>query len=222
MSSGIRATVEIADPGNCPIAAFSAETGASIDRVSTSVTPPGETPSATEFLVSVDRAPDDDRLEPLFAYGEADLYRVVHDDGVRCPCVCLGEFGCPMRQYTAENGAVTFTFHATDFQQLQAIIGEFRDRYPTVDVQKLLQPPLEDVPLTSVFVNRGRLTARQLEVLQTAYEMGYFERPKGANATEIAAELGISQSTATEHLIAAQRKILDDVLVDRSRDRDAG
>jgi len=42
--------------------------------------------------------------------------------------------------------------------------------------------------------------------------MGYFERPKRANATEIAADLGIAQSTFTEHLMAAQRKLLRDVL----------
>ena len=63
-----------------------------------------------------------------------------------------------------------------------------------------------------MFVNRGKLTDRQREVLQTAYKMGYFERPKRANATEIAAELDISQSTFTEHLVTAQRKILEDVL----------
>jgi predicted DNA binding protein len=42
--------------------------------------------------------------------------------------------------------------------------------------------------------------------------MGYFERPKEANATEVAEALGIAQSTFTEHLMAAQRKLLDDVL----------
>ena len=63
-----------------------------------------------------------------------------------------------------------------------------------------------------MFVNRGALTDRQLEVLETAHEMGYFERPKGANASHIAAALDISQSTLTEHLVTAQRKLLDDIL----------
>jgi len=42
--------------------------------------------------------------------------------------------------------------------------------------------------------------------------VAYFERPKGANATEVAERLGIAQSTFTEHLMAAQRKLLADVL----------
>ena len=87
-----------------------------------------------------------------------------------------------------------------------------RERFPSVDVQRLLQPPLEGTPEEQVFVNRGRLTDRQREVLQIAFERGYFERPRRANATELAAELDISGSTFTEHLVAAQRKILDDVL----------
>ena len=42
--------------------------------------------------------------------------------------------------------------------------------------------------------------------------MGYFERPKGANATDVADELGINRSTFSEHVSAAERKILTDVL----------
>jgi hypothetical protein len=61
-------------------------------------------------------------------------------------------------------------------------------------------------------VDRGRLTERQAEVLSTAYEMGYFEYPRDSNATEVAAELGIRPSTFTEHLSAAQSKLLEDLV----------
>lgn len=212
--TGIRATIEVTDPGNCPLARFSAATGSMIDRVSTSVVPPGAATSTTEFLVDVDRPVEDDGWEPVFSYGSSNVYRVAHGADAYCPCACLGEFGCPIQRFVAEDGAVTLVFHAADFAQLQDVVAEFRERYETVDVQQLLQPPLEDAPSTAVFVDRGRLTARQLEVLQTAYELGYFERPKRANATELADELGISQSTLTEHLVTAQRKLLDDVLAD--------
>jgi predicted DNA binding protein len=63
-----------------------------------------------------------------------------------------------------------------------------------------------------VFVNRGRLTDKQREVLEAAFEMGYFQRPKESNATEIAEALDITQSTFTGHLMAAQRKLLEDIL----------
>lgn len=212
MVSGIRATVKFSAPDGCPIARVSASTSRPIDQVSTSISLSGATESVTEFLAETDATNDTDDAEPIFSYGATDLYRTSHDGDERCPCECLGEFGCPVHRYVADDGDLTLVFHAEDFEQLQDVMAALRDRFPSVDVQRLLQPPLEGTQQEKVFVNRGRLTDRQREVLQIAYERGYFERPKRANATELAAELDISQSTFTEHLVTAQRKILDDVL----------
>ncbi|WP_336327632.1 helix-turn-helix domain-containing protein [Halovenus sp. HT40] len=210
MSSGIRATIAFADPGECPIAATAGLVETQIDQVSTSVGLDG-TDSVTEFLAPSDiEAPDS--VDPIFSYGPQTIYRVVHDGPECCPCECLGQHDCPVHRYIAEDGELTLVFHAENFGTLQTVVGELRDRYSPVDVQRLLQPPLEGTPEDRVFVNRGRLTDRQLEVLEVAYEMGYFERPKQSNATEIAESLGIAQSTFTEHLMTAQRKLLGDVL----------
>ncbi|MFC7238473.1 helix-turn-helix domain-containing protein [Saliphagus sp. GCM10025317] len=214
MSPGIRATVKVGSPEGCPIAAFSQRTGTTVDRVSTSAASEDSSShgggSTTEFLAATDEEIDD-VSGPIFSYGSTNLYRHAHDDS-SCPCACLGSFGCPVHRYVAEDGDLTLVFHAEDFDQLQAIMAEFRERYPDIDVQRLLQPPLRGSTEEQVFVNRGKLTDRQHEVLQAAYDAGYFERPKGANATEIAAELDISQSTFTEHLVAAQRKLFEDIL----------
>lgn len=211
MASGIRATVTFTAPAGCPIVRVSDAAGTAVDRVSTSVALPESDGSVTEFLVDAEPTVDGP-LEPFFSYGSAKLYRAAHDGEERCPCESLGRFGCPVHRYLAEDGDLTLVFHAEDFEQLQDVMAHLRDRYPSVDVQQLLQPPLERVGGEGVFVDRSKLTDRQLKVLRTAYERGYFERPKAANATELAGELGISQSTFTEHLVAAQRKILGDVL----------
>jgi len=210
MPSGIRATVSFGGPANCPVARFAGETGAVIDQVSTSVTRQGSPDCITEFL-GPERPVDGTDVWPVFSYGGKVLYRVNHEEGA-CPCQLVGEYGCPVHRYLAQEGELTLVFHAGDFGTLQELIENLRGRYPSLDVQQLLQPPLSGTPEERVFVNRGTLTDRQHEVLQTAYEMGYFERPKGANATEVASELGISQSTFTEHLMAAHRKLLGDIL----------
>lgn len=209
--TGIRATIAFSNPGDCPIAAFSGETDSVIDQVSTSVTLPQSEGSVSEFLAE-GTPPDRDDIREIFSYGTQSLYRIRHDGEERCPCECLGKHGCPIHRYMAEDGKLTLVFHAADFETLQTAVDDLRQRYSPVDVQRLLQPPLEGTPEDRVFVNRGRLTDRQLEVLETAYKMGYFERPKQANATEIADRLGIAQSTFTEHLMTAQRKLLDDTL----------
>jgi predicted DNA binding protein len=213
MSPGIRATVTFSDPGDCPVAACSVDVDGPIEHVSASVLPADATGTVTEFLApaGIERA----AVEPVFEYDTATLYRTRQGSHGGCPCTCLGQHDCPIHRYTAEGGELTIVFHAVEFEQLQTVMAELREQYPPVDVRRLLQPPLDDDPEERVFVDRGKLTDRQREVLVTAYEMGYFERPRGANASEVAAELDIAQSTLNEHLVTAQRKLLTDIL-DRS------
>ncbi|KAB1192454.1 DNA-binding protein [Haloferax sp. MBLA0076] len=212
MSAGIRATVEFDSPSVCQIASIAYSTESVVNSVSTSVAPTPESVSVTEFVVDTEDTPEDIALEPIFSYGNKHLFRISHDGGVNCPCECLGEFGCPIDRYFTQRGTLTLVFHAADYEQLQGVIGELRERFPEVDIKRLVRSPTGDAPEDNVFVDRGKLTTRQLEVLQTAYEMGYFERPRRANATEVAAALDISQSTFSEHLAAAQTKLLGDVL----------
>lgn len=213
MSPGVRATVHFSDPGDCPVAACSAVADTPIERAASSVALAGSSGSVTEFLATA--APDRSDVEPVFEYGDETLYRARHGDRTRCPCTCLGRHDCPVHRYTAVDGELTLVFHAVDFEQLRTVITDLRERHAPLDVRRLLQPPLAGSPEERVFVDRGKLTNRQQEVLVTAYEMGYFERPRGANAGEVADRLGIVPSTFTEHLVTAQRKLLADIL-DRS------
>jgi predicted DNA binding protein len=54
-----------------------------------------------------------------------------------------------------------------------------------------------------------RLTDRQRETLRLAFHAGYFDWPRNADAETVAAEMGIAQSTLSQHLRTAERKLLD-------------
>ena len=56
------------------------------------------------------------------------------------------------------------------------------------------------------------LTARQREVIETAWEMGYYEVPKEVSADDIAAEIDLESSTVNEHLQRAERNLLGQFL----------
>ena len=56
------------------------------------------------------------------------------------------------------------------------------------------------------------LTARQREVIETAWEMGYYEVPKDVSADDIAAEIDLESSTVNEHLQRAVRNLLGQIL----------
>lgn len=57
-----------------------------------------------------------------------------------------------------------------------------------------------------------RLTDRQREVLEVAYERGYYDVPRAASTDEIAAELDLDDSTVSEHLQRAERNLVGAVL----------
>ncbi|MFC6873305.1 helix-turn-helix domain-containing protein [Halobellus marinus] len=211
MPTGIRTTVEIPASDVCPIVELSGAAQTTIDSISPNICPPDCAESVTEFSTDEDHVPDGD-VTRVFSDGETHRYRLTHGDGVSCPCECLGAHGCPVTRYIAAEGTLTVVFYAAEYDQLQEVVGALRERFPEVDIKRLVRSPTEADDRDSVLVDRGRITARQLEVLETAHEMGYFERPRETNATQVAAELDIHPSTFREHLTAAESKILDDLL----------
>ena len=56
------------------------------------------------------------------------------------------------------------------------------------------------------------LSDRQREALFAAFDLGYYEKPRGSTHKEVAARLGCEPNTATEHLQKAESKILKEVL----------
>ena len=52
------------------------------------------------------------------------------------------------------------------------------------------------------------LTDRQREVIQTAYDLGYYEVPRPVSTEEVAAEFDLDSSTVAEHLQRAERNLL--------------
>lgn len=211
MPPGILAEVEFATPSICPIVELSAAAETRIDSVSTNVCPSDCEMSVTDFSMDSDGDFEVD-LTPIFSHGSSNRYRLTLDDDVDCPCKCLGQFGCPVARYVAQGGILTMVFYAADYDQLQEVIAELRDQYPEMDIKRFVQSPTGEQTQDSVVVDRSKLTRRQLKILETAYEKGYFDRPRRSNATEIAAELDINPSTFREHLTAAESKILKDIL----------
>jgi len=217
MSAGIRAEVRIDAPEGCPIATVSASTDASTYSISKSVDPNSPEKVTEEFMLDSAEPIEDVELEEdevtnVFSYGSKDVYRFTRASGRGCPCECIEQFDCPVVDVHTHDGALFLVFHAHDIDDLQNVIAELRDRYPNVDVRRLLRSQQEHTEQNLVFVDRSELTDRQQEVLETAHGMGYFEHPKKANAGEVAEALDITTSTFTEHLSAAQKKLLGSIL----------
>ena len=213
MPAGIRAELAFENPSACRIAGF---LGGEADAKSISWSVSPETGQITEeFAVEDDPdeegAPDIEEATEVFSYGNRSIYRFQRGHDGCCPCRTVQEFDVPVRDIHTVDGALHLAIHVEDMAELREIITGVRTEFPNVRIVRLVHAH-ETGDDDLVLVDRGELTARQREVLETAHRRGYFDHPKGANAGEIADELGISTSTFTEHLAAAQSKLLKSIL----------
>jgi len=206
--------VRIAAPTGCPVAEACGPADATGYVIGRGVPPEPGGRVIEEVAIDAEAPVDDERLRRVFAYDSESVYRFDRPRGMGCPCERVERFGCPVVDVRAEGDALVLTFHALDTETLRDVVTDLRAAFTGVSIRRLIQSDGEDPDPSQglVLVDRGRLTDRQYEVLATAQRMGYFEYPKRANAGEVAAALGIARATFTEHLAAAQSKLLQSVL----------
>jgi DNA-binding CsgD family transcriptional regulator len=94
----------------------------------------------------------------------------------------------------------TMTFVGSQ-ESIRGLIREYVNAGLSPDLRKLGSYEGETKALS-------HLTDRQREVLETAFQAGYYDVPRKASAEEIAMELGVDASTVAEHLQRAERNLL--------------
>lgn len=86
-------------------------------------------------------------------------------------------------------------------EAISGTLGEYEHEGVSPNLRKLGEYEGRKQPL-------DELTNRQREVLQTAFEMGYYEVPREVSTGDIAADLDLDPSTVAEHLQRAERNLL--------------
>jgi predicted DNA binding protein len=218
---GVRAELEVADPPNCPVATLStaaegsemtdvtwadAGDGDEVDEQFTA-TVDGDGPAGGVAGVDVD-------VEPLFETSEGTVYETTRpaDD---CVCAAVEALGVPVDDVQVRDGTLFVTLYLPDVETLREVVATVRER-AEVRVTRLIHADGDGDASDAVPVDRSVLTDRQREVLETAYDLGYFEHPRESNATEVADALDVCPSTLVEHLSIAQGKLLTELLADRA------
>jgi predicted DNA binding protein len=98
-----------------------------------------------------------------------------------------------------EEGRVVQRLISTDKEDIRQLITKMEGKGHTVTLMRLTT--LEGDEL---------LTSRQEDLLQIAYERGYFDYPKRISLRDLAGMFGVSISTLSEMLRKGQRKIMDE------------
>jgi predicted DNA binding protein len=223
--SGARAKLVVDGADGCPVAAASATTDGPVTDATWTATD-GET-TVEQVTMAPTEGTDDgttaDRVglsgdcnqaefRQVFDYGSRQVYEFERKNPEPCVCERIEETVGPVTDVRAVDGALHVTVHAADVDSLRDVVAELRTKTDGVRIKYLVRSRTESDDSRLVPVDLERLTARQREVLQRAYELGYFEYPRDANAAEVAESLGIGSSTFVEHLNTAQSKLLSDLL----------
>lgn len=210
---GIRAELVFESASSCPVAQASECVDGPLTDVSW--TAGGKDGVAEQFEASGETefdAPDGTEFEEVFDYGQRAIYEFERSPERACVCEVIEAAVGPVTETYAEDGELHVTLHAGDMTGLREHIRELKSDFGDVRIEYLVRGRADDEGESDIVpVDVRRLTDRQREVVATAYEMGYFEYPRESNASEVAAALDIEPSTFTEHLNAAQSKILDEL-----------
>ncbi|MFC6976117.1 helix-turn-helix domain-containing protein [Halomicroarcula sp. GCM10025709] len=215
MSSRVLAEVEVVDPQACQVQPHAGEDWR-VASVSRSALGGDDEEVVEEFTLVGDGeappAPDDEAVEAVFDYEHGRVYRLRRQAGQGCVCERIERADCVVQELSATARSLTVTFLVEDVATLREVIADLQSTSDHVNLRRLVETDDAADRGRPVVLDREKLTARQREVLERAHELGYFEHPRGANAGEVADELGITTATFTEHLAAAQRKVFGDLL----------
>ena len=211
MSEPIRAHIEVEKPVGCPLARASTTTDSTIEHVSKTVSSESRERIVEEFAVDSEAVPEHPEFEHVFETKTQSIYRFGRSSANPCVCACTERHGCNVFDVHAREGSLYLTFHSADFETVQDVYNDLDGLFDDVHIH-IRRSGCEYRTSTAAVFDWTELTEKQQEALQTSFEMGYFDYPSGANATEVARELDIAPSTFRGHLDAAQRKFFDAVL----------
>ena len=126
----------------------------------------------------------------------------------------LADAGVNLRSLVAEGGESRLVVEAPESIDVGALRSALADRYgPVRLVSKQRSRRARSIESRDAALAE-RLTDKQLTVLETAHEAGYYAWPREETAEGVAAELDIASATFHQHLRAAERKLVEAFLDD--------
>ena len=118
-------------------------------------------------------------------------------------CSMVGSEAFLLESAMDKDGKKIWRLLATEKETIRTIIADLEDHRYIVELRKLTSVDVDEL-----------MTSRQEDILQIAYERGYFDYPKRISLRDLAAMFDISISTLSEMLRKGQRKIMEEYFVE--------
>lgn len=145
-------------------------------------------------------------------FGEdADERQTYLKSAVQTHCICpiFEEHDCIPRIKTVRSGSIIVNLTVPERSVLRDVITDLRRVGATVSVEWLVNGGDADA---TTEIDVSTITSKQQEAMELAMELGYYEAPRNAELGDIAEELGISESAASQRLNAAETKLVTSFL----------
>ncbi|GAB7008176.1 bacterio-opsin activator domain-containing protein [Halorubrum trueperi] len=145
----------------------------------------------------------------LSEYDDGGLFEFIVSGN--CPAYRLAELGALPKTVEGVDGRGRIVAEIPRRYDPPAVTEQFLAEYSDFDLIAKRTKETHTSMITPSTLQQSilnNLTDRQQEVLQTAYTMGYYEWPRDCTGQDVADELGITSATFSEHVFAAERKIL--------------
>jgi hypothetical protein len=138
---------------------------------------------------------------------DADQDRAYLKSAVSNHCICpiFEEHDCIPRIKGVRSGSMVAVLSIRRREALRDIISDLRAVGGTVSVDWIVEGT-DTASTTEIDVST--ITDKQQEAMERAREMGYYETPRKAGLGDVAEELGISESAASQRLNAAETKLV--------------
>ena len=196
---------------DCPLAEATRATGASVDAR------PPQMRTDGYALLQFSSATGDDLAAALDDDERVRYLHVARDDG-RYTYRCLSKQPCVLHELVSagfladslhyRDGEARFTGAVVGQDVLRGVLDTAGD---TVGVTLERTYPIGDQSDTAIS-DRWGVTPAQADALRTAFEMGYFAVPRDADASDVAAALGVSKSAFLERLRRGLARLLGETL----------
>jgi predicted DNA binding protein len=123
---------------------------------------------------------------------------VATNECVAC-CSMVGSEAFLLEAHMEKGGRMVWQLLSSDKEAIRRIVSDLEGHRYTVELMKLTSVDMDEL-----------MTSRQEDILQIAYERGYFDYPKKISLRDLAAMFDISISTLSEMLRKGQRKIMEE------------
>jgi predicted DNA binding protein/GAF domain-containing protein len=147
-----------------------------------------------------------EHVDHIGSHEGEDLYRaVVTGETMSETAIDLGGL---TQSVTVDPGGTTLVVSLLPHVDAREFVERFRTTYETAQLRARREQVGSRSHAEFMSDLDAALTDRQLEVLRSAYESGYFETPRESSGEDVADKLGIAQPTVSHHLREAQRRVL--------------